>query len=258
MIKIDLKTLMQEQNLSIQDVYEGTGISRNTISQLYNGKSKGIQFETLSKLSDFLGVDPAYMFYDVAKYEKLALIANLVDTVEQPQSISDIKEKYTVDDSTEVKSPSLFAYIYFFNSKQIQRKEHLDKTVASFRLPIYISYSNENDCLSFSNDVDLFMQDHDEPELHVTQNRLDEFTSLNKPEKVENAFASAISFFLKKLKLTDLPLFINFSINIGNRSSSNVNYMWWSKIMTDKKVYSKYIYGKYPYLKYQSKRFRTY
>lgn len=56
MIKFNLGRIMEEKNLTIQDVYEKTGISRNTISQMINKEPKGIQFETLDKLLNNLNL----------------------------------------------------------------------------------------------------------------------------------------------------------------------------------------------------------
>ncbi|MCI1921768.1 MAG: helix-turn-helix transcriptional regulator [Liquorilactobacillus nagelii] len=57
-LKFILNDFMSSHHLSIQDVSTMTGISRNTISQLYNGKSRGIQFETLDKLCFHLECEP--------------------------------------------------------------------------------------------------------------------------------------------------------------------------------------------------------
>lgn len=65
MISFNLKEVMERQGVSIQDVYKLTGVSRNTISLLYNGKSKGIQFETLHKLSVALGVKDFNDFFSI-------------------------------------------------------------------------------------------------------------------------------------------------------------------------------------------------
>src|SRR5690606_30754051 len=57
MIKVRLKEILGEKNISITQLHELTGISQNTISLLVNGKNKGIQFETLEKLMDALNLD---------------------------------------------------------------------------------------------------------------------------------------------------------------------------------------------------------
>ena len=47
-----LSILMGEKRYNIQDVYDKTGLSRGTISNLYHDKMKRIDFQTLEKLCD--------------------------------------------------------------------------------------------------------------------------------------------------------------------------------------------------------------
>lgn len=54
MIKLDLKTIMNKKDVNISQLNEMTGISRNSLSLLINGKSKGIQFDTIDKISKAL------------------------------------------------------------------------------------------------------------------------------------------------------------------------------------------------------------
>lgn len=46
----NLSTLMGRKRYTIQDVHEHTGLSRNTISHLYNDKASRIDFDTAEKL----------------------------------------------------------------------------------------------------------------------------------------------------------------------------------------------------------------
>ncbi|WP_413489245.1 helix-turn-helix domain-containing protein [Carnobacterium divergens] len=57
MIDISLKDVMAENNKSITDIHNATGISRNTLGLLANGVSKGIQFDTLEKIINYLDCD---------------------------------------------------------------------------------------------------------------------------------------------------------------------------------------------------------
>lgn len=45
----NLSTLMGSRRYTIKDVHEKTGLSRNTISNLYNDKATRIDFETIYK-----------------------------------------------------------------------------------------------------------------------------------------------------------------------------------------------------------------
>ncbi|MCM1220077.1 MAG: helix-turn-helix transcriptional regulator [Lachnospiraceae bacterium] len=49
-IHCTLSTLMGKNRYSIQDVHEQTGLSRNTVSNLYNDKASRIDYETVEKL----------------------------------------------------------------------------------------------------------------------------------------------------------------------------------------------------------------
>lgn len=57
MISLNLKQVMDEKGISIQELSDETKLSRNTISQMYNGNSKGIQFESLNRLIKVLKVN---------------------------------------------------------------------------------------------------------------------------------------------------------------------------------------------------------
>lgn len=51
-IRCRLSTLMGENRYSIQAVSDRTGLSRNTVSQLYHDKMKRFDDETLSRLCE--------------------------------------------------------------------------------------------------------------------------------------------------------------------------------------------------------------
>lgn len=57
-IKSRLSILMGEKRYNMQDVYEKTGISRNSISNLYHEKSSRIDFDTLDRLCDLFECQP--------------------------------------------------------------------------------------------------------------------------------------------------------------------------------------------------------
>lgn len=57
MIKTNFAVLMAERGLKIADVYEDTGISKTTLMALSENTGKGVQFETVDKLCNYLGVE---------------------------------------------------------------------------------------------------------------------------------------------------------------------------------------------------------
>jgi len=56
-IKSNLSTLMGSKRYSIKDVHEKTGLSRGTISSLYNDRVTRIDFETILKLCELFHCD---------------------------------------------------------------------------------------------------------------------------------------------------------------------------------------------------------
>lgn len=56
-LKCNLSTLMGKYRYLIKDVHERTGLSRNTISCLYNDKATRIDFETIKKLCELFKCD---------------------------------------------------------------------------------------------------------------------------------------------------------------------------------------------------------
>ena len=56
-IKCNLSTLMGTKRFSIQDVHEKTGLSRGTISSLYNDRATRIDYETIAKLCSLFRCD---------------------------------------------------------------------------------------------------------------------------------------------------------------------------------------------------------
>lgn len=49
-VKNNLRVLMAQHKMNIKDVHEKTGLSRTTISKMYNETSGTISFETIEKL----------------------------------------------------------------------------------------------------------------------------------------------------------------------------------------------------------------
>lgn len=58
-VHCNLRVLMAERGLNIQNVKDKTSLSRTTISNLYNNLGSGIQFDTLGQLCSLLRCNPA-------------------------------------------------------------------------------------------------------------------------------------------------------------------------------------------------------
>lgn len=62
-VKNNLRILMAKHKMNIKDVHERTGLSRTTISKLYNEESTTIAFETIYKLCQLFDCDVQDLIY---------------------------------------------------------------------------------------------------------------------------------------------------------------------------------------------------
>jgi putative transcriptional regulator len=63
--RIKLWELLAERQLKVSKVSLDTGISRPTLNSIFYGRSKGIQFDTINKLCDYLHITPGDLFDEV-------------------------------------------------------------------------------------------------------------------------------------------------------------------------------------------------
>ena len=69
MIKCNLAVLLAERGLKMSDVINNTPLAKNTVRSLFYNEAKGIQFETLEVLCDYLNVTPSeIVVYNPLKY----------------------------------------------------------------------------------------------------------------------------------------------------------------------------------------------
>ena len=57
-IRVRLSIVMAERNVRSKDLAEFVGITESNLSLLKQGKVKGVRFETLEKICDFLDCEP--------------------------------------------------------------------------------------------------------------------------------------------------------------------------------------------------------
>ncbi|MPX29830.1 helix-turn-helix transcriptional regulator [Moraxella catarrhalis] len=62
MIKYNLILLLAERQLKVADAVLQTGISKTTLHKIYKDESTQIDFETIDKLCDFLGITMGGIF----------------------------------------------------------------------------------------------------------------------------------------------------------------------------------------------------
>lgn len=70
MIKCNLAVLLAERGLKMADLINNTSLSKTAVRGLYYNESKGIQFETLETICDYLNVEPEDVIKKIKfKYE---------------------------------------------------------------------------------------------------------------------------------------------------------------------------------------------
>ena len=57
-IKVTLAVVMAQRNVKSKDLAEYVGITESNLSLLKHGRVKGVRFETLAKICDYLDCEP--------------------------------------------------------------------------------------------------------------------------------------------------------------------------------------------------------
>ncbi|UDL90873.1 helix-turn-helix transcriptional regulator [Mesorhizobium sp. PAMC28654] len=66
-IRVRLNVVLAERNVKSKDLAEYVGITEANLSLLKQGKVKGIRFDTLERICEYLGCEPG----DLLRFEKL-------------------------------------------------------------------------------------------------------------------------------------------------------------------------------------------
>ncbi|OEK55459.1 hypothetical protein ASS95_01495 [Staphylococcus equorum] len=74
MIHFNLKKHLKEKDITISELSEKTGISRNSLGLLINGKSRGIQFDTLEKIARVIDIKIEDLF--LMSFDNVDIVAS--------------------------------------------------------------------------------------------------------------------------------------------------------------------------------------
>lgn len=230
MLKINLKKIMDDKGYSIQDIYEKTGISRNTISLLYNGKSRGIQLSTLDKLLGALRVSPDEFFVNDVNY------SDLQATIENDNStqniLSELSDLTYLDDRTDPKLK-----LCFFEKNK-------NENMSFLKLPLIISQNSTPKLWQFEclwDDYKVSYQDNFD------------FTDIVKNvgyNKLEKMILRAFAQFRKQFKtlMPDSLKQIGFRTDLGmpqDKSENLISYIWDIELVDDENKIQSYLDTKY-------------
>lgn len=249
MLSLNLKKIMNRKALNIKQVSDLTGISRNTISQFYNGKSKGIQFETLSKLVNGLDVH----------------LEDLIDSQSSLPNLDFYIEQITDPDDLDILDDPEWA----FEVGLVDPEENTDAknhgTVVKFRIPTKIKVSAKSNKRLFNTlwiDWDYSsLEDLIDPEISKRELLVDTIVSSS-----DNDFEMAIGSICREIieellkidkfnKLFKDIHFVKFETNITDDLEWNPEdetylqkskvLMWNKETITNTNMFDYYIDTKY-------------
>lgn len=62
MIQHNFSKILKDKGLTLDDVMRGTGLTMKTLTMIYSAEGKGIFFDTLDKLCNYLNVSVSELF----------------------------------------------------------------------------------------------------------------------------------------------------------------------------------------------------
>ncbi|REH87156.1 XRE family transcriptional regulator [Staphylococcus felis] len=131
---------MAEHNYSIQYVHTETGLSRTTISNLYNGYSDGIKFDTLGKLCDLFKCTP----------NDLLLLTNI--------QVLETHYKLNISNEEEMKHGFDYACFCYINFS-------LDGKLMSLAIPFRIFYMPVSPDFPDISTAHIYLEDHNNEDI---------------------------------------------------------------------------------------------
>uniref|UniRef100_UPI00359C6E65 helix-turn-helix domain-containing protein n=1 Tax=Enterococcus faecalis TaxID=1351 RepID=UPI00359C6E65 len=135
MIEFKLRQALAKKNKTMADVNKETGISKNALSQLANGTSKGIQFSTLDKILGCLKVPiQDLIVYTPESLSYVTFSFNYDET--KPLEVSTFEDLYGTSDDDAIEYTSEIN----FELPDFRATANLGKVTISIPADIYISY----------------------------------------------------------------------------------------------------------------------
>ena len=137
MIQSRLSVLMAERGLKISDLYEETGISKTTLMAIAENTGKGVQYDTVDKLCNFLGVTPCE-FFEYSPYP----VSFRMDKIKSDRNIP-IDYTITIKNQNYEKLFYLYVFIYLGNSYDIPVRKDEFKAYIDINLESSEHYNDE-------------------------------------------------------------------------------------------------------------------
>ncbi|RHB86142.1 XRE family transcriptional regulator [Streptococcus lutetiensis] len=132
MIKTNFAVLMAERGLKISDVYEDTGISKTTLMALAENTGKGVQFDTVDKLCNYLGIE----LKDFFVYSPYIWKVYKKDNYERKEEDGD---KIAINLKDTHSERTYIIEVYFFSPK------HIDSPISDDDIKLWVRLSLDED-----------------------------------------------------------------------------------------------------------------
>lgn len=198
MVRCNLAILLAERNLKITKVSNDTGISRTTLTYLFNNYSKGIQYDTLNTLCTYLHITPS----DLISYVPIDINITSIHVNFNNREQYELQLEITLNGISQ--KCDLYGNIYLH--------------FADFSIPNSENYIT----LPISADIDISLYDSDDdPELE------------NENIFILSAFHKLPIAFLKDIEadiVADIKDEIYFQYNLGDYinqiDSFNISFDW--------------------------------
>ena len=205
MILTRLDEILKEKNISINKLSSETGISRKALTSLVNNDSKGIQFNTLEKLINYLDISIQDFFRD----DRESVLLSFMDIKKAVNPIYSIE---LISSDSKLNEIMIVQSIWNFESD-------LDESIRYFSTPILatglINRDNNNNVLygfSFSMDDENINKEDKDNFLFIlnnlNKNQLYSFV-LNLLSNFVDANLN-IRELIPKIPLTQIPIFFSY------------------------------------------------
>ncbi|KRK95076.1 helix-turn-helix domain-containing protein [Companilactobacillus futsaii] len=186
MIANKLNVLLAERQLSIKEVVEDTGLSRNSISNISNNVSANISTDTIDILCNYLGVAPKDFF----EYSPLRINVEPLFDNNEARIVVKTKQKRKE-----------FSYFYditfkdsdFDNENEVRNKKH------DLYLDVYTEYL-EDEFLQIFNKLPVGFQND------ITKKFIVAIENILNSEYIKNIYAEKLLEENKKMKFKEMKL----------------------------------------------------
>lgn len=234
MLKFTLKEYMDQSGMSIQAVADKTGISRTTISAFYNEKSQGIQFDTLNKLVNGLGVEVYELFENVFPKDNLRVSIGRMPYV---------KELLSEDE------PTFEADFFYPENSNNDSGERI--TIIEFKMPLFVQLDKVNSIQALSIFLS-YEEIGDNWQGDVNEHKLTDFLSHTANADLEPYLISVgreIYSAVEKQVHINKNAMVIFKSDVGNFSEEAgpfpIIFNWPVSVLSDDKRVDDYLTVKY-------------